>query len=200
MRGKSIDPSSCATCPHTRASYLRVTLRERKREFMPRKAALVRANTTRPEVSIPNRWTTILSMRPDSDPKRSKTALFREALDSSFPGTVSTPDGLLTTTMWSSSCTITRSSLEIALEAASFDFIDSSPASCLALTSAAATAWFRAEPERVTTARFWAGANAETDATVTASAERLHRRRIVIFLLLIEKRTREYSGTLPLEE
>ncbi len=69
----------------------------------------MRAKTTRPDVSIPNRWTTILSMRPDSEPKRSNTALFREGFDSSFPGTVSTPDGLLTTTMCSSSKITTRS-------------------------------------------------------------------------------------------
>lgn len=104
-----MDPSSCDTCPHTRASYWRVTLRVRKRLFMPRRAALVRAKTTRPEVSMPNRWTTILSIRPDSEPNLSKTALFRDGLDSSFPGTVRTPDGLLTTTMCSSSNTTSRS-------------------------------------------------------------------------------------------
>ena len=68
----------------------------------------MRAKTTRPEVSIPSRWTTILSIRPDSDPYLSKTALLREALDSSFPGTVRTPQGLETTTMCSSSKTTLR--------------------------------------------------------------------------------------------
>ena len=53
-----------------------------------------------------------MSMRFDSHPKRSKTALFNDGL-SSFPGTVSTPDGLFITARCSSSYTTSNSCVRL---------------------------------------------------------------------------------------
>mmetsp|Transcript_27982 Transcript_27982/g.47395 ORF Transcript_27982/g.47395 Transcript_27982/m.47395 type:complete len:102 (-) Transcript_27982:55-360(-) len=80
--------------------------------------------------------------------------------------------------MCSSSKTTLRSSFDKAAELASLALSFSIDASCLALTSAVATALI-ATPERVKAAPLETGANAEADETAAAITAALHNRRIL---------------------
>ena len=112
---------------------------------------------------------------------------------STLPQLPSTVDG------YSQQLKVKLTSLEIALDPASFDFNFSSVASCLALTSAVATAtWFSAvEPREM--AEFCCTENAETeevDDVTAAIAAKLHRRRILFlyyyyYILLIREERRK---------
>jgi hypothetical protein len=80
-------------------------------------------------------------------------------------------------------------SLATAPELWSFALNFSSVASCLAMTSAAATALFNADERKA--AAWLEGANAATDDDVTKSTERLHKRRILLYYYLNKKGDRK---------
>mmetsp|Transcript_15192 Transcript_15192/g.33248 ORF Transcript_15192/g.33248 Transcript_15192/m.33248 type:complete len:236 (+) Transcript_15192:475-1182(+) len=169
MRGRLIMPSSFSTDPQTRASYFRSILRVRKTAFIPRTASMLLANTTNPDVSMPSRWTTIMSGRPISHPKDSQTASARLAAPS-LPLTHKTPAGLSTTIMCSSSNTTLISSLLSFGDLLSFSRSFASWASSLALMSAL----LRAPVDGAATP--FASASSTTGAASTAVSSTVEKR------------------------